>query len=776
MPARRSPTIDVQHIPAAPAKRCVGSLSRAPAPPPRAGGGLGWWRFCWVGGWPERRRTRPTRLRSGALTLESATPTSLTVTWDVVAGGSLYSIQWRRSDQARLGPNYAGKNGRHVISGLLPGREYVVRIEVYAPNASVLARIRGVFRTPLTAPEELSVTAATSSSLSVSWSKPEGWNPAGYRLRWRKPSDAQYLGTATLASSATGHTITGLTDQTEYVINLFARNDLGAAGTETSVTAIAVDPLTLTLTSSRNVCTANTLTELSWEITGGLLPHQLFIGGKKIDLDNVESHRANCGPIPTDPTSGDPVANPTKTFSAMVKDKRGLAASAEIWIALTALTYSHETKSLRYQTYDATGAAATPGSYAFLASSDDSVRAITTYEGLRDGTATGLRINTSDAAGTSQADHFDTVAVADIFEWREADNCFVRYKVTAIEPATTGATSKHIEVERMTYAFTGCSGAIASDAAATVSFGSLPHLGGPMLTAPVVHGVYQIVPVGWTGATKAPVRSERSTVVPEFRQTRDISEARQMRHWREISVPDGWRFEKAQQGEEISSVDGYCAWYVTSSSERGLEICATKGIRIWFGAGKSDWHDGTSVRETRVVAGRPASVIYSTRDPYFPLTLRVYDAATQVEYTIYGHHKSVRGANGEAVVAIAESLFSPSRPFGPSQSASPTSSSARGTAQAQATIEIDVFAGATAGEKEISTRGWHGPPYGNDHSSKLDDGALDWHVGSGKSCTSAGRDQTVRAGYSTGSHRRSCCSDFQHSGRGSERRLRSSRC
>ena len=204
-----------------------------------------------------------------------------------------------------------------------------------------------------------------------------------------------------------------------------------------------------------------------------------------------------------------------------------------------------------------------------------------------------------------------------------------------------------------------------------------------------------------------------------------------MRHWREISVPDGWRFEKAQQGEEISSVDGYCAWYVTSSSERGLKICATKGIRIWFGAGESAWHNGTSVDETRIVAGCPASVIYSTRDPYFPLTLWVYDAATQVEYTIYGHYKSVRGANVDAVLAIAESLFSPTRPFGPSQSASPTSSSVRGTAQALATIEINVFAGATVGEKEITTRGWHGPPYGNDNNSQLDDGALDWHVGQG---------------------------------------------
>ena len=64
-------------------------------------------------------------------------------------------------------------------------------------------------------------------------------------------------------------------------------------------------------------------------------------------------------------------------------------------------------------------------------------------------------------------------------------------------------------------------------------------------------------------------------------------------------------------------------------------------------------------RETRVVAGRPAAVIYNKTRAYFPLTLSVYDAATQVEYTIYGRDRSLRGGNVDAVIAIAESLFEP---------------------------------------------------------------------------------------------------------------------
>ncbi len=503
------------------------------------------------------------------------------------------------------------------------------------------------------------------------------------------------------------------------------------AGTAVEAQLKVYAPLTLDLTSSRDLCTANTLTELSWEIAGGMPPYTLTIEGETVDAE-AESHGVNCGPIPTDPLTGELIANPTKTFSAMVTDSRDTVASAVIEVALTALSYPDETTILRYQTYDPTGAAATPGSYAFLTGSGDGVRAVTRYEDLRDGTATGLRINVSDASGASHRDHYDTVAVADIIEWRQADDCFVRYQVTAMELEPAGTSGRRFGIESMTYAFTGCSGAIPANAAVTLNFGSLPHLGGPDLLAPVVHGVYQIVPAGWSGPTKAHVLSEQPTSYPDLRRTRDITEARQMRHWREITVPAGWQFDKADEGgAEISPIDGYCAWYVTGAGETGLKVCATKGSRIWFGASKAAWHDGTSVRETRIVADRPASVIYNERRTFFPLTLRVYDAATQVEYTIYGRDRSLQGGNVDAVIAIAESLFAVSHPFGQSTSASRTSLPARGSTQAPVLFEFNVFAGAPTGSSEIRTRGWHGPPYGNDGDSQLDDGALDWNASQG---------------------------------------------
>ena len=85
-------------------------------------------------------------------------------------------------------------------------------------------------------------------------------------------------------------------------------------------------PPTLELASSRDLCTANTLTELSWTIAGGRPPYTLTIDGQTVNA-NAESHRANCGPIPTDPLTGDPIPASRKRWTATVSDSQPTTAS-----------------------------------------------------------------------------------------------------------------------------------------------------------------------------------------------------------------------------------------------------------------------------------------------------------------------------------------------------------------------------------------------------------------------------------------------------------------
>ncbi|MCY3887935.1 MAG: hypothetical protein OXG19_09605 [Chloroflexi bacterium] len=58
------------------------------------------------------------------------------------------------------------------------------------------------------------------------------------------------------------------------------------------------------------------------------------------------------------------------------------------------------------------------GHYAFLADLDDPASVVTTYEGLRNGTATVLLIHTADTRGISHADLYAAVEPGDLFEWR----------------------------------------------------------------------------------------------------------------------------------------------------------------------------------------------------------------------------------------------------------------------------------------------------------------------------------------------------------------------
>ncbi len=225
-----------------------------------------------------------------------------------------------------------------------------------------------------------------------------------------------------------------------------------------------------------------------------------------------------------------------------------------------------EALPLLYDTYDLSGAVTEPGHYAFLSDPDDLTTAVTTYEGLRDGSATRLRIHTDDAGGTARGAFYDTVEVGELLEWKRADDCFVRYTVTGTPEPADGAVARDFTVAWMTYAFTGCSGAIAATSA-DFRLGALPSLGGTSLTAPVIHGIFQIVPDGWTGAT------EPSEVLPPPRPMDPLShldtleEARKLRYWREPTLPAGWTLWSASCCHD-STPYGYDAYYADENGRK----------------------------------------------------------------------------------------------------------------------------------------------------------------------------------------------------------------
>ena len=328
--------------------------------------------------------------------------------------------------------------------------------------------------------------------------------------------------------------------------------------------------------------------------------------------------------------------------------------------------------TLSYDSYDATGAVTAAGSYAFLTeAADGAMSAVTTYEGLRDGTASSLLIHKSDAAGTSRAKFYDAVAAGDLVEWKEADDCFVRYTVTAVKPDPAGTVPrKSLGVAWMTYAFTGCSGAVSTDADASVTWGTMANLGGTSLTAPVVHGIFQIVPKDWAGpvepVTKRALPGDSRATPGSYTTVEEA--AANLPFWREPTVPEGWKLEAAVQGAVETPSYGYCSIWVTEVRDwltpprrtLAFNLC---GLYANSSGSLRDaaWLDGERATETRIIAGRPAIIRFSPPGPkhdrFANIYILVYDAATEAVYDYSGWDYTLYGSNVEASIALVASLF-----------------------------------------------------------------------------------------------------------------------
>ena len=342
----------------------------------------------------------------------------------------------------------------------------------------------------------------------------------------------------------------------------------------------------------------------------------------------------------------------------------------ELGAVVASTVFQVAATTLRYTAYDTTGAATIQGSYAFLEDPDDTSTAVSTYEGLRDGSTTALLVHQADAYGASQAALYDAVETGDLVEWRQASDCFVRYQVTEVKPDPTGTVPRTLlAVAWMTYAFAGCTGAVATTTAATLDWSDLPDLGGTSLTTPIRHGPHQIVPEGWTGVTEDPEThyptSYSPFTSPTYMSDPDPAVASALPYWREPALPAGWSLHTISRGRVSDPPFGYTASYSIPGEWVGVRISGSyDSDRGW--AEEASWSNGGGVYETRMIDGRPARVMYSppgpNHAPLFPLTVWIYDPATQTEYAVYGYARSLLGSNVDAVVAIARSLFESPNP------------------------------------------------------------------------------------------------------------------
>ena len=94
--------------------------------------------------------------------------------------------------------------------------------------------------------------------------------------------------------------------------------------------AVLFERLALNLVGSRHICLETTQMELVWHISGGVPPYTRTLDGQAIDAE-AGSAIVTCGPSTADPTPG-----LEQTFKGGVIDGRGVTATDELRVALTA--------------------------------------------------------------------------------------------------------------------------------------------------------------------------------------------------------------------------------------------------------------------------------------------------------------------------------------------------------------------------------------------------------------------------------------------------------
>lgn len=180
---------------------------------------------------------------------------SLSVAWQAPTGDggldiSAYLVQWRsahqeydENDRQASVTDLSGLS--HDIGSLTNGRQYFARVAaVNDVGAGRFSAERSAV--PATAPDtpDDPTLAVRDRAIDVSWSAPAsdgGATISGYRVQWRA-ADQQFDSAreASVGGSALRHSITGLTNGTQYFVQVQAANSAGSSPWSSATSAVPV--------------------------------------------------------------------------------------------------------------------------------------------------------------------------------------------------------------------------------------------------------------------------------------------------------------------------------------------------------------------------------------------------------------------------------------------------------------------------------------------------------------------------------------------------------
>jgi subtilase family serine protease len=213
----------------------------------------------------------------GNFTVSAASSTQANLSWSLSSGATGYQVYSNVSGQAMLVGTYSSTTTSATIGSLTPGATYTY--EVVAYNATTSAATGWLSVTlptsntgGLLAPQNFTVTAASSSVAQLSWTASAG--ATGYSIYWWNGSKAVDLGN--VAAKTTSVSVSGLSPGSTDKFYITAFNATTSASTAwVSVTM----PSAAVLAAPQNV-TATALTsttgQLSWSGSAGATGYEIF--------------------------------------------------------------------------------------------------------------------------------------------------------------------------------------------------------------------------------------------------------------------------------------------------------------------------------------------------------------------------------------------------------------------------------------------------------------------------------------------------------------------
>ena len=316
--------------------------------------------LIWSGNLEATTATTPTGIRT------TSTHDTITVSWDDQPSVSYVYVDLIRADGVGRSRRVIMRRHNAVVTNqvthtdLEPETEYEIDVSVNGDGEAQLSTtIRATTATaptdwqpPARGAQNLSVTA-THDTITVTWDAPipntrDRWIVYIEHSSWRRPYSHW-------VSAPLTFTLEGLTPETTYTVTV-AHLDLYGVEVSTTITTTPApkqgqspprypaDPrlwlaliewrqrLRLEIASSRELCTAGTLTEISWQIAGGTPPYKLQVEGTPINAD-ADNIRINCGALSEAEAADEDAALAAKRITAVVTDARGVRREAAINVA-----------------------------------------------------------------------------------------------------------------------------------------------------------------------------------------------------------------------------------------------------------------------------------------------------------------------------------------------------------------------------------------------------------------------------------------------------------